>query len=80
MRDARARALPRDGNRFDDGLLVEALGMALPGAAAIPAGDAAPRRGRRGGGPRAVDLAERRAPARRTILTSEAFDNAITLP
>src|SRR6202030_4735860 len=58
--------------------LVEALGMCLPGTASIPAVDAARVRAAEATGSRAVDLArEELRPSR--ILTSEAFDNAITL-
>jgi dihydroxy-acid dehydratase len=58
--------------------LVEALGMCLPGTASIPAVDAARVRAAEATGSRAVELArEDLRPSR--ILTSEAFDNAITL-
>jgi len=56
--------------------LVEALGMALPGTASIPAVDAARVRAAEATGSRAVGLArEELRPSR--ILTPEAFDNAI---
>jgi dihydroxy-acid dehydratase len=56
--------------------LVEALGMALPGTASIPAVDAARARAAEETGSRAVALAhEELRPSQ--ILTSEAFDNAI---
>jgi len=58
--------------------LVEALGMALPGTACIPAVDAARHRAAEATGTRAVSLArEELRPA--AILTPAAFDNAITL-
>jgi dihydroxy-acid dehydratase len=58
--------------------LVEALGMSLPGTAAIPAVDAARHRAAEATGLRAVELArEGLRPSR--ILTSEAFDNGITV-
>ena len=58
--------------------LVEALGMCLPGTASIPAIDAARVRAAEATGSRAVELArEELRPSR--ILTTEAFDNAITL-
>ena len=58
--------------------VVEALGMCLPGTATIPAVDAARHRAAEATGRRAVELArEGLAPAQ--VLTSEAFDNAITL-
>jgi len=58
--------------------LVEALGMCLPGTASIPAVDAARMRAAERSGTRAVELArEGLSPSR--ILTTEAFDNAITL-
>jgi len=58
--------------------LVEALGMALPGSASIPAADARRFAAAEEAGARAVALARRRQhPAE--ILTAEAFDNAITL-
>jgi dihydroxy-acid dehydratase len=56
--------------------LVEALGMALPGSASIPAMDAARVRAAEATGARAVGLArEGLRPSR--ILTADAFDNAI---
>jgi dihydroxy-acid dehydratase len=58
--------------------LVEALGMCLPGTATIPAVDAARHRAAEATGARAVALArETLRPSQ--ILTSAAFDNAITL-
>jgi dihydroxy-acid dehydratase len=58
--------------------LVEALGMSLPGTATIPAVSAARSRAAEATGRRAVELAvEGLTP--RQILTTEAFDNAITL-
>ena len=58
--------------------LVEALGMSLPGTATIPAVSAARARAAEATGRRAVELAvEGLTP--RQILTTEAFDNAITL-
>ena len=57
--------------------VVEALGMSLPGTATIPAADPERLRAAEATGERAVGLAqEGLAPSR--ILTSEAFDNAIT--
>ena len=56
--------------------IVEALGMALPGTASIPAVDAARVRAAEATGSRAVELArEGLRPSR--ILTAGAFDNAI---
>ena len=71
----RRRALQRDGHGLHHGALVEALGMALPGAAAIPAADAR----------RAVAEPPARGPSSSPwsglrpshILTTEAFDNAV---
>jgi dihydroxy-acid dehydratase len=58
--------------------LTEALGMALPGTATIPAVDAARLRAAEATGRRAVELAgEELRPS--DILTADAFDNAITL-
>ena len=58
--------------------LTEALGMCLPGTATIPAVDAARHRAAEATGARAVALArETLRPSQ--ILTSAAFDNAITL-
>ncbi len=58
--------------------IVEALGMALPGTATIPAVHAARYRAGEATGRRAVELAgEGLRPSR--ILTRAAFDNAITL-
>jgi dihydroxy-acid dehydratase len=58
--------------------LVEGLGMCLPGTASIPAVDAARVRAAEATGARAVGLA-REVLRPSAILTSEAFDNAITL-
>ena len=58
--------------------LVEALGMCLPGTAAIPAVDAARARAAEATGARAVELALGGPPPSQ-ILTAEAFDNAITV-
>jgi dihydroxy-acid dehydratase len=58
--------------------LVEALGMCLPGSAAIPAVGAARLRAAEDAGRRAVDLA-REGPTPSAVLTGAAFDNAITL-
>jgi dihydroxy-acid dehydratase len=58
--------------------LVEALGMCLPGTAAIPAVDAGRRRAAEATGARAVAMArEDLRPSE--ILTAQALDNAITL-
>ena len=58
--------------------LVEALGMSLPGTAAIPAGDPARARAAEATGARAVELArEGLRPSQ--IVTATALDNAITL-
>jgi dihydroxy-acid dehydratase len=58
--------------------LVEALGMSLPGTAAIPAVDARRRAAAEATGRRAVELArEDLRPS--AVLTEEAFENAITL-
>ncbi len=58
--------------------LVEAMGMCLPGTAAIPAGDPARVQAAEATGARAVELArEGLRPSR--IVTAEALDNAITL-
>ena len=57
--------------------IVEALGMCLPGTASIPAVDAGRARAAEETGMRAVEIArEDLRPSQ--ILTSEAFDNAIT--
>jgi dihydroxy-acid dehydratase len=58
--------------------LTEALGMALPGTATIPAVDAARLRAAEETGARAVGLAEEELRPS-DVLTAEAFDNAITL-
>jgi dihydroxy-acid dehydratase len=58
--------------------LAEALGMSLPGTAAIPAVDARRRAAAEATGVRAVELArEDLRPS--AVLTDEAFENAITL-
>ncbi|MBV9604505.1 MAG: dihydroxy-acid dehydratase, partial [Solirubrobacterales bacterium] len=58
--------------------LVEALGMSLPGSAAVPAVDARRRVTAEATGARAVELArEQLNPT--SVLTSEALENAITL-
>jgi dihydroxy-acid dehydratase len=58
--------------------LVEALGLALPGTASIPALHPDRARAAEETGARAVQLA-RHGPRPSEILTAEAFDNAITL-
>jgi dihydroxy-acid dehydratase len=58
--------------------LVEALGMSLPGSAAIPAVDARRRRAAEATGARAVELA-REGLRPSTVLTAGAFANAVTL-
>src|SRR5262245_46056465 len=58
--------------------LVEALGMSLPGTAAIPAGDAARVRAAGATGARAVELASEGLRPRR-VVTAEALENAITV-
>jgi dihydroxy-acid dehydratase len=58
--------------------LVEALGLALPGTATIPALHPDRPRAAEQTGARAVELA-RSGPCPSQILTAEAFDNAITL-
>lgn len=58
--------------------LTEALGIALPGNAAIPAVDARRMRLAQEAGRRIVELAERSVRPS-TILTYEAFENAVTL-
>src|SRR2546423_5453964 len=58
--------------------LVEALGMSLPGTAAVPALHPDRARAAEATGARAVELA-REGPRPSEILTPEAFDNAITL-
>jgi dihydroxy-acid dehydratase len=59
--------------------LVEALGMALPGTASIPAVGAQRTRAAEATGARAVELARVGGPRPTEILTTAAFDNAITL-
>jgi dihydroxy-acid dehydratase len=58
--------------------LVEALGLALPGTASIPALHPDRARAAEATGVRAVELA-REGPRPSEVLTAEAFDNAITL-
>jgi dihydroxy-acid dehydratase len=58
--------------------VVEALGLALPGTASIPAVDAARYRAAEATGQRAVRLAEE-ALRPSDVLTAESFDNAIRL-
>jgi dihydroxy-acid dehydratase len=58
--------------------LVEALGLSLPGTATIPALHPHRARAAEATGARAVELA-REGPRPSEILTTEAFDNAITL-
>jgi dihydroxy-acid dehydratase len=69
---------PEMGTASTMSALVEALGMALPGSAAIPAVDARRYAMAEATGRRAVALA-REGPRPSQILTPEAFDNAITL-
>jgi dihydroxy-acid dehydratase len=57
--------------------VAEALGMTLPGNAAIPAPDARRLALAELSGRRAVELAHARGPKPSAILTAEAFDNAI---
>jgi L-arabonate dehydrase len=57
--------------------MAEALGMALPGNAAIPAPDARRLALAESSGRRAVEMARARAPRPSQILTGAAFDNAI---
>jgi dihydroxy-acid dehydratase len=57
---------------------VEALGMTLPGASSIPAADSAHPRMAAAAGRRIVDLVWDEVTPR-TIMTAEAFDNAITV-
>jgi dihydroxy-acid dehydratase len=59
--------------------LIEALGMALPGTASIPAVDARRAAAAEASGRRAVELALAGGPRPSQILTPAAFDNAITL-
>src|SRR6516164_6948751 len=58
--------------------LAEALGMCLPGTASIPAVDARRSQAAEMTGRRAVEIAEH-GPRPSEVLTTEAFDNAITL-
>ena len=69
---------PEMGTASTMSALVEALGLALPGSAAIPAVDARRNAMAEATGRRAVELATRRVRPS-SILTAEAFDNAITL-
>jgi len=57
--------------------VTEALGMMLPGGAAIPADDARRRQHAERAGRRAVELARDGGPAPRDVLTPDAFHNAI---
>ncbi|HEY2788354.1 MAG TPA: dihydroxy-acid dehydratase [Gaiellales bacterium] len=59
--------------------LVEALGMALPGTASIPAVDARRAAAAEATGRRAVEMVLEGGPLPAQILTAAAFDNAITL-
>src|SRR5919201_4148061 len=59
--------------------LIEAMGMALPGPASIPAVDARRAAAAEATGRRAVELALAGGPRPSEILTAAAFDNAITL-
>jgi dihydroxy-acid dehydratase len=69
---------PEMGTASTMASLVEALGMSVPGSAGPPAGDARRYAVAEEAGRRAVGLAlEQLRPSH--ILTSEAFDNAITL-
>jgi dihydroxy-acid dehydratase len=58
--------------------LVEALGMSLPGSAAIPAVDARRAAAAEATGAQAVELAVA-GPRPSEVMTAQAFDNAITL-
>lgn len=69
---------PEMGTASTMSSLVEALGMSLPGSAAIPAVDARRYAMAEATGRRAVALA-REGPRPSQILTAAAFDNAITL-
>jgi L-arabonate dehydrase len=57
--------------------MAEALGMALPGNAAIPAADSRRMAMAEMAGRRAVEMATAGGPKPSQILTSPAFDNAI---
>jgi dihydroxy-acid dehydratase len=59
--------------------LVEAIGMALPGTASIPAVDARRAAAAEATGRRAVEMVLQGGPRPSQILTAGAFDNAITL-
>ena len=59
--------------------LVEAIGMALPGTASIPAVDARRAAAAEASGRRAVEMVLEGGPRPSQILTPGAFDNAITL-
>lgn len=69
---------PELGTASTMAALTEAFGMSLPGSATIPATDARRYHAAEAAGRQAVTLArEDRRPS--TILTTEAFDNAITV-
>ena len=71
-------ALHDDGHGLDDGAAAEALGLTLPGAASIPAADSAHSGMAAAAGRRIVEMVwEDLRP--RDILTTQAFDNAITV-
>src|SRR5437879_3295470 len=57
--------------------MAEALGMALPGNAAIPAPDSRRLALAESSGRRAVEMAIARGPRPSELLTADAFDNAI---
>jgi dihydroxy-acid dehydratase len=59
--------------------IVEAIGMALPGTASIPAVDARRAAAAEATGRRIVEMALAGGPAPSQILTAPAFDNAITV-
>jgi dihydroxy-acid dehydratase len=59
--------------------LVEAMGMALPGTASIPAVDARRAAAAEATGRRAVEMAREGGPRPSDVLTAAAFANAITL-
>jgi dihydroxy-acid dehydratase len=58
--------------------LVEVLGLALPGSAAVPAVDARRAAGAEAAGRRAVEIAQA-GPRPSQLLSAESFDNAITM-
>jgi dihydroxy-acid dehydratase len=60
------------------GALIETLGLALPGSAAIPAVDARRSAAAEAAGRRAVEIA-REGLRPSSLLTADAFDNAITM-